>query len=383
MKVLQLHARYRDEAGEDAVVDAEGALLRSAGHEVIPVHARTPTSVPRAAALLLTSPWNVASARRVERAVRRQRPDVAHVHNTWFALSSSVLQPLAAAGVPVVMTLHNYRLGCISRDLFRDGAPCTSCLGRSPAPGVLHRCYQGSFAASAVAATELVVHRRRGTLRRGVDRFVAPTEFSASLLARAGVDRARIAVKPHFTHDPGPRLRPVAEADEVLYVGRLAPGKGVEELLAAWRCAPRHGLRLVLIGDGPLRPALEEQRPPDVEVVGWRPRDEVLTRMRGARALAFPSTWYEPFGMVLLEAMAAGLPVAGFAAGAARQIVEPDPPELLAPVGDVGALGRVIDRLGDDDLVAEVGARSRARFEAAYTPERNLPLLETLYESVR
>src|SRR5918998_3262883 len=150
MKVLQVHARYRHEAGEDAVVDAEGALLRSAGHEVVPFHTESPSSLPAAATSLLTSSWNVAAARRVDEAVRQHRPDVAPVHNTWFALSGSVLEHIDRAGVPVVMTLHNYRLGCISRDLFRDGAPCTSCLGRSPAPGVLHRCYRGSFAASAV-----------------------------------------------------------------------------------------------------------------------------------------------------------------------------------------------------------------------------------------
>jgi glycosyltransferase involved in cell wall biosynthesis len=382
MKVLQLHARYRHEAGEDAVVDAEGALLRSAGHEVVPFHAPPPASAPAAAASLLASPWNVAAARRVDDAVRRHRPDVAHVHNTWFTLSSAVLDHLDGAGVPVVMTLHNYRLGCISRDLFRDGAPCTSCLGRSPAAGVRHRCYKGSYAASAVAALELVVHRAKRTLPRSVDRFVAPSDFAADLLVRAGVDRARIAVKPHFTFDPGPRPRPPAASADVLYVGRLAPGKGIEELLSAWQRSPRPGLRLVLVGDGPLRAALEERVPSGVELRGWLPRDEVLARMRAARALVFPSTWYEPFGMVLIEALAAGLPVAGFGAGAARQIVEPEPPELLAPVGDADGLAKALDRLHEDPFVDEVGRRSRARFEAAFTPERNLPALESIYQSV-
>jgi glycosyltransferase involved in cell wall biosynthesis len=383
MKVLQIHARYRNESGEDTVVDAEAALLRSAGHEVVPVHAASPTRRVPAARLLVQSPWNVPAARTVERAVDTHGPDVAHVHNTWFALSPSVLAPLARARIPVVMTLHNYRLGCISRDLFRDGAPCTSCLGRSPAPGVLHRCYQGSFAASAMAAAELGIHRARGTLRRGVDRFVVPTGFAAELLVRAGVDADRITVKPHFTHDPGPRPGPCRQANEVLYVGRLSAGKGVEELLAAWHRADAPGLRLVLVGDGPLREEVERQAPADVEVAGWQPHGRVLARMRSARALAFPSTWYEPFGMVLIEALAAGLPVVGFEAGAARQIVEPEPHELLAPVGDVDGLARAIGRLQDDDLVDEASRRSRARFEAAFTPEGNLPLLEAIYRSVR
>jgi glycosyltransferase involved in cell wall biosynthesis len=382
MKVLQIHARYRHEAGEDAVVDAEAALLRDAGHEVVPLHGGTPASQASAAGALLRSPWNTSAAGAVERAVHAGRPDVAHIHNTWFTLSLAVLQPLVRAGVPVVMTLHNYRLGCISRDLFRNGAPCTSCLGRSPAPGVLHRCYKRSYAASAVAATELVVHRVRGTVRREVDRFIAPSEFAAGFLVRAGVDHARIVVKPHFTTDPGPRARRPSEALDVLYVGRVAQGKGLEELLSAWQRSPR-AARLVIIGDGPQRAVLERRSPPGVEFTGWMPREQVLRRMRAARALAFPSTWYEPFGMVLLEAMAAGLPVLGFEAGAARQIVDPDPPWLLVRVGDVEALAGALDHLADDDLVDEVGRRSRVRFEATYTPERNLPLLEAIYASVR
>ena len=383
MKVLQVHARYRDESGEDTVVDAEAALLRSGGHAVVPVHAKSPAGRLPAARLLLQSPWNVAAGRAVAEAVRDHEPDVAHVHNTWFALSSSVVATLARVGVPVVMTLHNYRVACISRDLFRDGAPCTSCLGRSPAPGVLHRCYQGSFAASAVAAAEVGIHRARGTLRRDVARFIVPTDFAADLVVRAGLEPERVTVKPHFTTDAGPRAGPCSTATDVLYVGRLAAGKGVAELLAAWGRAAPPGLRLVLVGDGPLRAEVERRAPAGVEVAGWEPRRAVLRRMRSARALAFPSTWYEPFGMVLIEALAAGLPVVGFEAAAVRSIVEPEPPDLLAPVGDVEALGRALARLSDDALVDGAGIRARARFEAAFTPERNLPQLEAIYAAVR
>jgi glycosyltransferase involved in cell wall biosynthesis len=381
VRILQLHARYRHEAGEDTVVEAEAAMLRRGGHDVVQLHAPAPVGKVAAARLLAQSPWNLGAARAVERAVAEHAPDVAHVHNTWFSLSSSVFSPLSRARVPAVMTLHNYRLACVRRDLYRDGAPCTACLGRSPTAGVLHRCYQGSFVASTIAATELSVHRARNTLGQ-VSRFIAPTGFAAGLLTGAGVPAERLVVKPHFTDDPGGRNRPCSSAHDVLYVGRLAPGKGVEELLAAWTRADRRPLKLVVVGDGPLRAELERRPSRGVRFIGWEARPEVLERMRSARALAFPSTWYEPFGMVLIEALAAGLPIVGFDAGGARQIVPPDLRDLLVPVGDVDRLAGALSTLQDDALVDRLSSCARQRFEAEFTATRNLPLLEDVYRSV-
>ena len=383
MRVLQLHSGYRQPAGEDAVVRSEAALLREAGHEVCQVLARSPSATLPTLRLLAKSSWNVSSVRAVERAVRDHQPDVAHVHNTWFALSPSVFSPLCRAGVPVVMTLHNYRLGCISSDLFRDGGPCTACLGRSPVPGVVHRCYRSSVLTSAVAATELSVHRRLGTWRRSVRRYIVPTDFAAGLVARAGVDPATITVKPHFTYDPGPRTQPCSASDEVLYVGRLAEGKGVEQLLDTWRRLPPGRLRLSLVGDGPLRDTVERLAGPGVRILGWRDREWVRQHMLSARALVFPSTWFEPFGVVLIEALAAGLPVVGCDVAAVRSIVQPGRPELLVPPDEPWRLAEPLSWLSDDRLVDDLGAVSRARFEAAFTPERNLPLLEAVYRSVR
>ncbi len=384
MNVLQLHASYRQPAGEDTVVDAEAALLRAGGHEVVQHLAPNPAGAVPSVGLLAQAPWNISSSRTVAHLLREVRPDIVHVHNTWFALSASVFAPLRRAGVPVVMTLHNYRWGCIGRDLYRDGATCTDCLGRSPLPGVVHGCYRGSRLLSALSAAGMAVHRRR-TLPRSVHRYIAPTDFAAGLLVRAGVERHRLVVKPHFTPDPGPRRQVSSASRDLLYVGRLAPGKGVEELLAAWgrRAAPPGGgLRLVLVGDGPLRAELERSVPAGVELVGWEDHGAVLERMLGARALVFPSTWYEPFGMVLIEALAAGLPVIGFDVAAVRAIVQPVQPTVLVPVGDVDGLAEAIDALEDDALVDELGRQGRRRYEAEFTGTRNLPLLEAVYQSV-
>ncbi len=305
-----------------------------------------------------------------------------HVHNTWFAVSPSVISVAADAGIPVVMTLHNYRLGCLGTDLFRDGAVCSACVGRSVWSGVVHGCYRDSRVLSAVQAVEVTVTRRRRLLDRGVTTFVAPSQFMADRLVDIGVPRQRLVVKPHFTDDPGERTMSPSASDEVVYVGRLAPGKGVETLLDAWAAratGTANVARLSIIGDGPSAEALRSAATDDVVFHGWQPREAVTERLLGARALAFPSEWYEPFGMVLLEAMSAGLPIVTTNAAAAAAI-SGAPADLVVPVGRPDLLGAALDQLSDG-VVDAVGAGSRRRFTEQFAEDAGLRALEALYRA--
>lgn len=376
MRILQLHARYRIEAGEDSVVDNEAAALEAGGHVVRQLVVANPTDTVRAIGELARSLHNRPVAATVRRTIADFEPDVVHVHNTWFALSSSAVLAAAASGTPVVMTLHNYRLGCLSADLFRDGAVCTACVGRSPWRGVAHGCYRDSRLQSALQATEVAVTRTRGILDRSVQRFIAPSQFMADRLIEIGVPGERLVVKGHFSSDPGPRPTPPSQSQSIVSVGRFAMGKGLDTLVDAWpRVDPTLGRSLALIGDGPLA----VRAPSGVDVPGWLPRTEVTARLLRARALVMPSEWYEPFGMVLIEAMSAGLPIVATTAAAARSIVGVG--GLLAvPPCEPAALARAIEAL-DDAAVDRMGAANRRRFEECYTEAVGLRALETLYES--
>lgn len=377
MKLLQIHAGYRTPAGEDTVVEAEASALRGAGHQVIQSIEHNPLGTVEALATLARSRYNRATERAVRDLCLSERPDVAHVHNTWFSQSTSVFD--AVADIPLVMTVHNYRLGCIGSDLFRDTAVCTSCVGRSPLKGVVHGCYRDSRLLSAVAAVEVMSTRRRRALSH-VDRFVAPSAFMADRLIDIGVPSERLSVKPHFIADPGPRHNAPSASQEVLYVGRLAAPKGVATLLRAWERhrSARPDARLVVIGDGPLLPELVEAAPRSVEFAGWMSHADVQQRMLGARAFVFPSEWYEPFGMVLIEAMAAGLPVIATTASDAVRITGT---ELVAPAGEDRAMAACLEQL-EDRTVDELGARSRELFERTYTEAQGVRDLEALYEEV-
>jgi glycosyltransferase involved in cell wall biosynthesis len=383
MNVLQLHTRYRQAGGEDRVVAAEAELLRSAGHEVEQLVAENPESPLPTAAALVTSPWNALSRRAVQRAVSRFKPDVAHVHNTWFALSPSVLDGLRAAAVPTVMTVHNYRLMCVNGMLLRDGAPCTDCVGRSPWPGVRHRCYRKSAIASTAAAATIVYNRYRDTWRRGVGLFLTPTEFVRDRLLDAGFPADRIRVKPHFVSDPGPRPQRPSESRTVLHLGRLSEDKGTHALLDAWAALGETGLELVCIGDGPLRDELIGRQVPGVRFLGYLPTAQVQAWMLRARVLVAPSAWYETFGLVVAEAMAAGLPVIVPRLGALAEVAAG---AALEPEGGQGgsageALIGSLRRAEHDSVVDDAGAAGRARFLARFTAAEGLSHLVGAYRS--
>lgn len=378
MKVLQLHTRYRERGGEDRVVDAERELLRRAGHEVLLHEEENPSDALRTARDLALATWNPRSVARVRRVVRRCQPDVTHVHNTWFAMSPAVLSAVRAVGVPTVMTLHNYRLTCANGLLFRDGRPCEDCVGSHPGHGVIHRCYRDSAAASAAVAGTIGIHRRRGTWWRDVDLFLTPSAFARGRLIAGGVPAGRIRVKPNFVQDPGARHRRPSESQTVLFVGRLSQEKGVGLLLEAWRRgAPRH-LRLMVVGDGPLRNRLENSAPPGVTFLGSLSPDAVSLHMLQARAALVPSLWYETFGLVTVEAMAAGLAVLAADRGATAEVAgELD--RALVPAGDMTAWTAGLQRLASDAFVDEQGRRGREIYERHYSERVALQNLESAF----
>ena len=302
-----------------------------------------------------------------EDAVHRFQPDVAHIHNTWFALSPSIVPAIASQGVPIVMTLHNYRMTCINAHLLRDGIPCELCIGNSPWQGVRFKCYRDSVSGSIAAALTNSVRRlSRGW--DGVTRFLALTEFARDVYVRAGLDPDRISIKPNFVADPGPRPSPPSQSDVVLFVGRISEEKGADLAAAAWERAAPRGLRLVMIGDGSIRSHLQLQHP-HVEFLGWLDRDQVRRRLLEARALLFPSRAYEGQSMVLLEAMAAGLPILASDWQPIRETVQGRDPGWLREATKIESWIDGLALVADDNTVDNEGADLAPRPSVSRSPQ--------------
>jgi glycosyltransferase involved in cell wall biosynthesis len=378
VKVLQIHNRHREAGGEDAVAGRERALLESAGHRVIEYQTQNPTGIAAAAFTLLLSPWNPMSARRILEVVSEHRPDVVHIHNTWWKLSPSIIGALSDANVPVVMTLHNYRLLCANAMLFRDGKPCEDCVGTHPWRAVQHRCYRNSTLESLIAAAAIELPRRRGVWE-DVDLLLPLTEFARGRFVAGGVPPEKLLVKPNFVDDPGPRAGAPSGSDSVLYVGRLSEEKGIRLLLDAWRLARPKGLELLVVGDGPLADGLGASVPPGVRLLGGLEHHNVRELMIEARALLFPSIWYEGQPMVVLESLAAGLPLVASKIGGIPETIADREAAILVPPGDRSEWADSILRLEDDSWVDTAGERSRSVFESRYSAEHALNGLMTAY----
>jgi glycosyltransferase involved in cell wall biosynthesis len=391
--VLVVHNRYRQSGGEDVVFDAESELLIQHGHRVerlVVDNEEIPDRSTRAdqVRLAVRTVWAGAAAEAVADRARAVGADVVHVHNFLPLLSPAVHGAARATGAAVVQTLHNYRLICPAATLFRDGAPCEDCVGRRLAiPAVVHACYRDSRAQTAAVAAMLAVHRARRTWHRDVDAFIALTPFGRDRFVAGGLPPERLFVKPNFAPDPG---EPVADgaaglgrrADgPYLFVGRLTEEKGIRTLLAAWRLVDGER-RLRIVGDGPLAGEVKAAAEviAGITFVGRLSRDEVQSEMRAARALIFPSLWYEGMPVSLIEAFAAGLPVIASGLGAMTAMILDGQTGRLVTPGDPRALADAVDGPAmAAHLLAAMGAAARRTYLDSYAPEPNYARLAAIY----
>jgi glycosyltransferase involved in cell wall biosynthesis len=283
--------------------------------------------------------------------------------------------------VPVVQTLHNYRLLCPSAIFFRDGHVCEDCLHKSiPWPGVVHKCYRGSLPASATVATMLSVHNMMGTWHKAVDLFIAYSQFARNKFIEAGYPESKLAFKTNCLH-PSPQ-RGEGKGDYALFVGRLTVEKGVPTLLDAWEKISG-AVPLKIIGDGPLAEEVAQRatKIPGVEFLGRRPLSEVYELMGDARCLIMSSQWYETFGRVIIEAFAKGTPVVASNIGAVGELVAHQKTGLHFAPGDAADLARQVLWLKDHPQEAQtMGDAARAEFEATYTAETNYQSLISIYQ---
>ena len=378
MRILILHSRYLSGAvsGENRVVEDESELLGRAGHDV---RVWAPSIEQREGFGLLRvgveTVWSRPVASQVRGLIQAFKPEVVHVHNLFPALSPAALRAATGENIPVVVTLHNYRMLCLPATLFRDGAPCTDCLGRFPWPGIVHRCYQQSLGASASIATSHGLHRTMGTYD-GVNLFLAVSSFVRDMHLQAGWPQTRVTVKPNFAW---PSRQREGAGTYFLYVGRLTPEKGLATVMSAWNDLS-HELRV--IGDGPELESLKTVAPPPVKFLGALNSSRIPELLAGARAVLVPSVWFEPAPRTIVEAYAAGVPVLASRIGRLPELVDEDRSGLLLPPDSPRAWAAGVEVLMDDENSIKFGKRARDLWEKEYSPELAVRRLERAYQRV-
>ncbi|MGZ3705954.1 MAG: glycosyltransferase family 4 protein [Bdellovibrionota bacterium] len=381
MRILVVHHRYRVRGGEDQAVDREVALLRGAGMEVElwERDSKEIVGLLAKATAAFEIPYSEQSRDELAVKLASYRPDVVHVHNWFPTFSPSIYDACVAAGVPVVQTMHNFRIFCASGVLARDGKPCELCLGGSTLPALRYACYQDSRVSTFALTRMINMHRERDTWNQKVNAFIALSHFSAGKLAEGGLKPEKIHVKPNFAFAPVLENPRRAEG-YALFVGRLSKEKGVRALMEAWEGMTTP---LWVVGDGPLRSELEALKRPNIRVLGAMPSASVIQIMSRAGFLVVPSECYENFPLVVAEAFSMGLPVVASRLGSLAEIVKPGVNGLLFEPGNAEQLRAEARKLAQDDpLRQSLSAGAQADYTKLYTPQVNLKMLLGIYSRV-
>jgi glycosyltransferase involved in cell wall biosynthesis len=388
MRILLVHNRYRSGApsGENRVVDTEAQALGAAGHEVFRFGRGSDEieqwSLARKAMLPARTIWSRETRRDLTTALRAHRPDVVHVHNTFPLLSASVLYACRDERVPVVATAHNYRLTCANGTYFRGGSICHDCAGGLPVRAVLHGCYRESRVATAPVAVAMTAHRQ--AWKSLISAYIFISAAQRDLLRGFGSPPGRAFVRYNLIPR---RERPqVPRTETVVYAGRLDEPKGVRLLMAGWDRylgqSGEPGLKLAIAGGGPLAGELGHwaSSRPTVELTGTLSGEQCAELIAQARAVLLPSVWEETFGLVAIEAMAAGVPPIAAGHGSFPELITPGVDGALFSPGDPVALGQAIaDVERNPEQYQAYGDQARKTYEKRFDPERSLAELLDIY----
>ena len=373
-RILIVHNGYQFKGGEDTVVEAESQLLREHGHPV-ELFTRHNDDIQQMGRLRLLGNtfWSSSVAADFAEVLTRFKPDLVHVHNTFPLISPAIYWVAAERHIPVVQTLHNFRLFCPQAMFLRDGKVCEDCLGHLPWRGAVRGCYRGSVVQSSVLAGMVSAHRLLGTWQNKVTRYIALNQFCRDKFVEGGLPADKMVIKANFVDFP----KPAAGARSgFLFVGRLSAEKGIDVLASAISLMTNVDLKVA--GTGPDAAVLQGS---PATLLGALPTDAVRDEMSKALALVLPSVWYENFPRTLVEAFGCGLPVIASRIGALAELVEDGVTGLLFNPGDPQDLASKLHwALANPEKMLVMGEAARTRYEENYTADKNYLQLLAIYQ---
>lgn len=378
MRILIAHNYYQQAGGEDAVVAEEVSLLER--HDIaVEVYAKHNDSInvmPRAQVAIDTM-WSRKSAEEISAVIKRFKPDVIHTHNTFPLISPSLYYAAASLNVPVVQTLHNFRLFCAQAMFMRDGKVCEDCLGKLAWRGVMRGCYRGSKIQSAAVVGMQGLHRMLGTYQHKVTRYIALNQFCSDKFIEAGLPKSRMAIKPNFIDLPLLTDEKGELRQGGLFVGRLSKEKGLATLAEAASIYTQ--AKLEIIGIGPEERMLKTHT--NISLQGWKSPVEIYRCMRNSAYLVMPSIWYENFPRTLVEAFACGLPVIASRLGAMAELIDDGFTGLLFEPGNAKDLAEKLQWADSHpEEMLKMGREARWEYETKYTSAINFKQLMGIYK---
>jgi glycosyltransferase involved in cell wall biosynthesis len=385
MRILMVHNYYQQRGGEDESVEQDIQLLREHGHEVDFFSKHNDEidrySLLQKSSLLFSTTWSGRARWEIIEKIKKFHPDVIHVHNFFPLISPSIYNAGQKFHIPVLQTLHNFRLICCNGLFFRDGKVCELCMNRIPLAGIQYGCYRNSHIQSLAVATMIEYHRMFHTWQEKVNRFIVLGNFARKKFLEWGLPAEKIQIRPNFLPDR-PDFGGMNRERFALFVGRMSAEKGIQTLLKAWKLL--QDIPLVLVGDGPMRGWVEDfvrnENLSNVLLAGRLDQAGVFDYLHRAEMLIVPSEWYETFGRVVMEAFASGTPVIASRIGALQDLVAHEETGLLFQPGDSRDLAAKVRQMSGDKSLREIlSQKARELYKEQYSSDRAYTLLMEIY----
>ncbi len=319
MKILIVHNDYGKYSGEEAVVDKMGVMLRDMGYDVAQLRMSTAGARESFTGKIrgfINGIWCPSGVKAMRDALEREKPDVVNVHNLYPFISPAALRECKKAGVPVIMTIHNFRLMCPTGLFMRDGRPCELCLKNGNEWGCIrYNCEHSALKSLGYAARNAVARLRRHYIDC-VDRFACITDFQRRKLIEAGFPEEKLLVIPNSMDASATAHQTLGEY--VAYSGRISREKGVDMIIETARKHPDIPFKIA----GAVRDKdLIAELPGNVEMVGYLNAIELAEFYSRARFIVMASRWYEGFPMTILEAASYSKPTIGPNHGGFTEII--------------------------------------------------------------
>lgn len=391
LKILQVHNWYQIPGGEDVVVANEKRLLEMNGHEVYSYSRNNSElnemNIVKKLMIPFTAIWSLRTYREVTRIIKENQIDVVHVHNTLMMVSPSVFYAAFHCHVPVVQTLHNFRMLCPAGSFFRGDRVCEECAEHGLQCSLKYGCYRGSKVQTFVSAAILKIHRMLGTYRKV--HFICLTEFNKQKLSQLNkkgreiIDMKKVYIKPNFTFQDDMNFESSSHLDYFLFVGRVEALKGIDVVIKAFEQMPEQ--RLVVAGDGPLMEEMQEyireHQMKNVEFAGYLSKPQLQEKYRKARAVIMSSQCYEAFAMTIAEAYSYGVPVIAGDIGNLRNMVEENSTGIRFCYDSPEDLAEKVRKYNFMDI-EQMKQNAKAFYEQRLRPEDNYKILQKIYFDV-
>ena len=389
MNILIVHNHYQIPGGEDQVAAQEAELLRAHGHKVITYYRDNSElkdfSLGQKILLPFRTIYNPRTCREIRKCIRENKIDVVHVHNTLMLVSPAVYYAAKKEKVPVVQTIHNFRLLCPGATFYRDDQICEDCLKKGLGCALKHKCYRGSFAQTLCCVLSMKVHRATGIYKRLT--YICLTEFNKKkLLGLKGLTPEQIFVKPNAVSAPEALMPELERQDRFLFAARLEEMKGIRVLLEAWRLLGSNGPELLICGSGPLdewsREFAADNKMTNVRFLGRLPNDQVRRLMATSRALILPTQWYEGFPMSIAESYSMGTPVLVSNLGNGGSLIKQGVTGLKFDPKSPQSIAKAVEKMEAEKNV-NWEENTRRVYDQALTPEKNYAALMEVYAAAK